>query len=151
MLKKVPAGLDQIIKTFGSLDDPKFEQKNIVSITLPYPIRYAGKVVKTTRCHRLAADHFMAAFEEINRNGLTQYANDYSGIYNRRPIRGRASHPSTHSWGIAVDLEAVDFPLDSKKRLPDGIVAAFQKYGFFYGGDFVSRKDPMHFQLATHY
>lgn len=42
------------------------------------------------RCHRLAVDHFVAAFEEIKRNGLTQYADDYSGIYNPRPIKGRS-------------------------------------------------------------
>jgi hypothetical protein len=151
MLENIPVGLDQIIKTFGSLDTPGFEQKYIVSITPPYPVRYDGQVVKTMRCHKLAADNFMSAFEEIKRNGLIQYANDYSGIYNRRPIKNRPSHPSTHSWGIAIDLEAADFPLGSKKRINQGVIDAFQKYGFFYGGDFVSRKDPMHFQLATHY
>lgn len=40
----------------------------------------------------------------------------------------------------------MDFPLGSKKRINQGVIDAFEKYGFFYGGDFVSRKDPMHFQ-----
>jgi len=37
MLLTVPNGLDELIATFGTLDDPDFEQKHIMSFELPYP------------------------------------------------------------------------------------------------------------------
>jgi len=65
-------------------------------------------------------------------------------------VRG-GSHPSTHSWGIAIDLEPDRYPLGCKERFPEEVVKVFRNHGFFYGGDFKDRKDPMHFQLVTGY
>jgi hypothetical protein len=151
MLKATPIGRDEIVKVFGSLDDPKFEARNIVSFALPYPLKYEGKPVTKTRCHRLLVDNFVYAFEEIHKAGLAGQFLEFNGIYARRPIRGQASHPSCHSWGIAIDMLASRYPLGSKKRMPESIVNIWRAAGFFYGGDFLSRKDPMHFQFATHY
>lgn len=151
MLDKIPAGLDQIIKVFGSLDDPHFEQNNIVLFDLPYPLTYDGQPVKRARAHRLAVDHFVAAFKAVQAAGLHEHFTEFNGIYNRRAIRGQSAHPSLHSWGAAIDMCASKIPLGSSRRLPQGVIDAFKAAGFFYGGDFVSRKDGMHFQLATHY
>ena len=76
---------------------------------------------------------------------------NYGGIYAARSIRGQSSHPSTHSWGIAIDLEPEKYPLGSTSRFPDTVVKIFQDAGFFYGGDFKARKDPMHFQFCKGY
>lgn len=151
MLDHTPSGLDEIIATFGKLDDQSFEAKNIVMFTLPYPLVYEGATVTRARCHKLVIDNFQKAFQAIKGVGLDGQAKNYGGIYARRGIRGFGAHPSTHSWGIAVDLEPERFPLGSLKRMPDGIIKAFADAGFFYGGDFKSRRDPMHFQFATHY
>lgn len=151
MLTHTPVGLDEIIKTFGRLDDPKFEIKNIVTFDLPYPLLYEGAKVTRARCHRLIVDNFKKAFQDIKAAGLQDKVKHFSGIYARRSIRGFGSHPSTHSWGIAIDLEAEKYPLGSKKRFPDNIVQIFHAAGFFYGGDFKARKDPMHFQFAEKY
>ena len=156
MLKKIPNGLDEICAVFGLLDDPDFESKNIVSFQLPYPMKYGEVPVTHSRCHRLAVDHFVAALQEVkglaDRNVIHQPdVQEYGGIYNQRSIRGMPSHASTHSWGIAIDLDPERFPLGSKSRLPQPIIDAFKKFGFTYGGDFISRKDPMHFQLCTGY
>ncbi|HEY6328670.1 MAG TPA: M15 family metallopeptidase, partial [Blastocatellia bacterium] len=151
MLTQIPSGLNEIIHTFGSIDDPKFEAENIVSFNFPYTLRYAGQPVTRSRCHKLAIDNFVTAFDLIKAAGLEDLVMEFNGIYNRRPIRGYESHPSTHSWGIAIDVDASHFKLGSVARLPDGIVNCFRKAGFFYGGDFKGRKDPMHFQLAVNY
>lgn len=159
MLTQIPVGLDEIIHTFGSLDDPNFESHNIVLFTLPYPLKYEGQIVTKARAHRLAVDNFVQGFRNVQAAGFADKFVEFNGIYARRSIRGQASHPSAHSWGIAIDMEAFDtkvgdaatHPLGSQRRLPEPIVAAMQAAGFFYGGDFKSRKDPMHFQLATHY
>lgn len=150
MITRIPSGLDEIIHTFGSLNDPNFEARNIIVFTLPYSLKYAGQIVTRSRSHRLAVDNFLQAFRNVQSAGLTNQFIEFNGIYARRAIRGQALHPSTHSWGIAIDMCASRYPLGSPKRMPDGIIKAFRDAGFFYGGDFKSRKDPMHFQLATH-
>lgn len=67
--------------------------------------------------------------------------------YANRPIRGR-NVASNHSWGLAIDINAQDFPLGSSKRLPQWIVDLFTDLHFEYGGDWSGRKDPMHFEFA---
>ena len=151
MLSNTPAGLDEIIATFGSLDMPDFESLHIETFTFPYPLFYQGSKATRGRCHHLLVENFQKALADILAAGLQDQVRNYGGIYNTRPIRGQASHPSTHSWGIAIDLEPESYPLGSTKRFPDPIVHIFQNAGFFYGGDFVSRKDPMHFQFCTGY
>lgn len=151
MIAITPRGLDEIILRFGSLDDPLFEAKNIVSFDLPYPLLYDGKQVHRSRCHRLAVENFVDALSRVKAAGLEDEARNYGGIYAKRAIRGQTSHPSTHSWGIAIDLEPAKYPLGSVKRFPERIVEIFHGAGFVYGGDFRSRLDPMHFQLADSY
>ena len=151
MLTQTPVGLDEIIHTFGSIDDPQFEAKSIILFDLPYALLFDGTQVKRARCHKLLVENFQKAFEDIKAAGLDGQVKNYSGIYARRSIRGFGSHPSTHSWGIAIDLEAEKFPLGSALRFPDEVIKIFQDAGFFYGGDFQSRKDPMHFQFCRGY
>jgi hypothetical protein len=151
MLTQIPHGRTQIEQVFGSLSDPQFEKKNLVYFDLPYPLKYDGATVARARCHRLAVEHFLAAFMSIHIAGLADQFVEFNGIYARRAMRGQASHPSTHSWGIAIDMCASQFPLGSSKRMPAAIVKCFTEAGFVYGGDFNGRRDPMHFQLATGY
>ena len=151
MLTHTPVGLDEIIDTFGSLDTPRFESRYVEPFTLPYPLFYEGVKVTRARCHHLITENFQQVFEAIKAAGLQDQVQNYSGIYNARAIRGQTAHPSTHSWGIAIDLEAAKYLLGSPRRFPQEIVKIFQDAGFFYGGDFRSRKDPMHFQLCKGY
>ena len=151
MLTQIPVGLDEIIHTFGGLDDSNFEANNVVAFNLPYPLLYQGSPVTHSRCHKLVVENFQKVFEDIKAAGLENEVKNYSGIYAPRAIRGAASHPSTHSWGIAIDLEADKYPLGSSRRFPDAVIGLFRNAGFFYGADFLSRKDPMHFQLCTKY
>lgn len=53
MLTQICIGLDELIFTYGSLDDPHFESKHIVSFDRPYTLRYEGKVVTHSRCHQV--------------------------------------------------------------------------------------------------
>lgn len=67
---------------------------------------------------------------------------------------------STHSWGIAVDLNADANPLQHLLNLTDPIrtdiptewVEEFERCGFTWGGKFRGlSKDPMHFQFCSGY
>jgi D-alanyl-D-alanine carboxypeptidase len=151
LLTGIPHGLDEIIHTFGDVSDPTFEAQHVVRFELPYSLYYGGQPVATTLAHHLAVPHFVKALSGIKAAGLEHLVKNFSGIYARRPIRGRAAHPSTHSWAIAIDLEAERYPLGSMAKFPDEVIRIWKDAGFFYGGDFKSRKDPMHFQLCTGY
>lgn len=150
MLVKTPSGYKEIVKVFGDCKDPKFEAKYIKLFPLPYPLFYDGNEIRRARCHHLLIDNFTAVFLEIAGLGLQSFVQNYAGIYNNRPVRG-GRKPSTHSWGIAIDLEPSKYPLGSANRFPKQIVDVFIKYGFFYGGYFSGRKDPMHFQFCKGY
>lgn len=150
MLDHIPCGLTEIRQVFGCPEDPDFKL-NLITFTLPYPLLYMGKPVPRATGHRLARDHFVAALEGVKAAGLADQVQNYGGIYAPRSMRGIANCPSTHTWGIAIDLEPECYPLGSDERFPDEIVEIFRKFGFFYGGDFTRRKDPMHFQLCTGY
>lgn len=150
MIAVTPHGVAAIVAAFGSLDRPDFEARYIATFSLPYPLLYDGRTVHRARCHRALIDNFVHAFERIASRGLQDHARNYSGIYARRNARGLQKF-STHSWGIAIDLEAEKFPLGSDKRQHLGVIESFAEAGFAYGGDFVGRKDPMHFQFCTGY
>ena len=57
---------------------------------------------------------------------------------------------STHAWGIAIDLNNhIAGWLDPDGVQPEGIVDAFKKRGFIWGGDWSEQYvDMMHFQAC---
>ena len=150
MLTHIPHGLAEIVATYGDASAPSFEQLCIVSFDLPYPLLYDGKPVHRSRCHKLLVENFQFAFERIKSAGLEAECKNYGGIFAKRAKRG-SSKASTHSWGIAIDLEPYKYPLGSKARMPDAVVGIWKEAGFGYGGDFAKRLDPMHFQCAVSY
>ncbi len=105
-----------------------------------------GRMVSVT-CHRLIAARLKAVFDEIKSRGLSQHIKTFDGCYNNRNKRG-GSTPSTHAWGIAVDLNASENPMGSS-QMTDGqrqLAEVFRKYGFYQ-----LPNDPMHFQYCTGY
>jgi len=90
------------------------------------------------------------AFREIE--GVGDFKLDYGPGdtddewgYASRPIRG-SRRPSNHSWGLAVDLNAQDWPMgQSRNNPPQWLVDIMATHGFSWGGKW-SRPDPMHFE-----
>lgn len=116
---------DQLLAKYGKPGDIH----NIVSITLPYPMRIAwdrGKTITKMPCHRLVADKFLAVFNELLAHyGLARIKelgiDLWGGCLNVRPKRGleakyahaiaegnlklAVTYLSNHSWGTALDLD----------------------------------------------
>lgn len=104
----------------------------------------------TFQVHRLIAPIVQFLSDETERRGYLlhrpgQTRDDWG--YANRPIRGKRT-PSNHSWGLAVDIDATQFPMGSSKRLPQWLVDLWKAHGFEYGGDWRTRKDPMHMEFA---
>lgn len=111
-------------------------------------------------CHHLIVEPLRRA---LARSAALGWAPSAIECWAPRLKRG-VDQVSIHCFGAAVDLDPDDNPLivgcgprdprrfDPKRRtIPDAVVDAFADEGWFWGGNFSSRFDPMHFQWATGY
>jgi hypothetical protein len=137
-VKDRPHGLSAINSTFGRAGT------NLV--TTKMAAGEGGKMVNVT-CNAKIADKMKAAFEEIKEKGLSDEIHSFDGCYNYRNKRG-GSTLSTHSWGIAFDINASGNPMGSSKQTAGQkqLAEVFAKYGFYQ-----LENDPMHFQYCTGY
>ncbi|MCL2324957.1 MAG: glucosaminidase domain-containing protein [Proteobacteria bacterium] len=132
---------------------------NLTTITFPYVMYYGSSEMRTMRVHKLVADRVvkifqdtMAAYtpEEIERLGLNRTA----GCFNERKV-ANSDVWSTHSWGIAIDIDAANNPMKSTGREPlaSPEAAKFWDIVESHGGRSIGRAkgyDWMHFQFATY-
>lgn len=158
-----PAGLQNIIDTFGNLlayvrndatVDPKWETQFMVRQALPFAIPLdwnTSQSVTAIRCHKLLAPLFAQVFEQIAARGLRGTVKTYGGCYVYRPKRNGAK-PSTHSWGIAFDLNVRTNQMGTAGDMDPRLVELIESFGFVWGGRWAGRgKDPIHFQYCSGY
>jgi hypothetical protein len=150
----------QITKKYGT---PNITGSGyLVKINLPYKMRLAWDTdtyVSTMMCHKLVADKFTSIFKDI----LAHYGYDkikelgidlFGGCFNYRKMRNGSAW-STHSWGIAIDLDPARNTLNETSRTarfarPEykPMIDIFYKHGFKNLG--VEKNfDFMHFQVAS--
>lgn len=104
----------------------------------------------TLSVHRKVAPIVKWLMDETERRGYIldfgpKDTNDDWG-YSNRPIAGTRT-PSNHSWGLAVDLDAQNYPQGQRRRRPPAwVIDLWSKYGFDNGADW-SYADPMHFEF----
>ena len=164
----VPHGIEDIYDTYGDPDkdgdwdlDPGWYRQNTAVFTLPYPLRLSwnfSRSVRRLRFHVLVGPAIVDALSEIaSKHSYEKLkANDWDILGGAYHFRKMVAYPalSTHSWGIAIDLNnhVAGWGKDPKTQ-PDFIVAAFRVRGFDWGGDWPPKytSDPMHFQAATGY
>ena len=128
----------------------------LTHVTPPFIIRYEGAPVHAVLIHKRCSDALAEVFANIwNHYGRDQSAIDnssisrYSGSYNYRNVRG-SINLSCHAFGAALDFDAEHNPLGATHSNMDPVViSAFKSVGAWWGGDFIHRKDNMHFQFAT--
>lgn len=67
--------------------------------------------------------------------------------WNVRKIAGSSTW-SNHSGGVAVDIDATQYPQGQRRRVPPAwLIALFGEWGWSWGGGW-SRADPMHFEFT---
>jgi hypothetical protein len=110
------------------------------------------------QAHRLALPHFIAAFDAIATAGLGDRLLSCGGTFVPRHIGHQPDRPlSSHSWGIAIDLNVAWNGYGNPPQ-PPGMVGSvyelvpyFAAEGFAWGGHFSGdSRDGMHFELAIH-
>lgn len=158
-----PLGLDEIKKTFGNIHNyiladgtlrSQFESKYLCRTRLPFTIPLSwdpSKVIRNLYCHKKLKDIFPAVFSAIDDAGLKSEIDTFGGCFNFRSVR-RGSKLSTHSWGIAIDLNPEQNGMGTAGNMSPGVVKIFKEFGFTWGGDWSgASKDPMHFQFCSGY
>jgi hypothetical protein len=156
----------QIGGVFGSFTTRDAKQRGAVVITSPdwesqnlVPLDHhvLGAVMRNpTPVHRIALRHFMAVFDSIEQAGLAHLILTCDGTFvprykNWNPVTGELS---SHSWGIAIDINARWNSVGCEPALPGEtgclrqLVPMFAANGFAWGGHFSRGMDGMHFELA---
>lgn len=150
---------------------PQWEAANIVYITPPFRMTYAGQPVKRIRVHRHCAaslgrvlDNLLAAAREHDPKTPQKILDHwgvsiFGGCVMYRLMRG-GSRLSIHSYGAAIDLDPVRNGLaDRTPRFAEfpAVLAAFRSEGWRWGGDWNGnglssdepRADGMHWQATA--
>jgi hypothetical protein len=125
---------------YGNPDARGFKKRNIVEIDF---------LARRLFVHEDAKRHFLR-LERLFEARAPEYAarvsvgtvDDWS--YLNREVRGGAAK-SNHSFGIAIDINALTNPLGSSGDVPEEVVRQWRLEGGAWGGDW-SRPDPMHFE-----
>ncbi len=158
-----PHGLEAVITEFGDIYaylrddgtlDPRWETDQLARAVLPFPVALSwdpAKEVRGAYCHRKLAPVFPAVFAAIERRGLRSQIRTYGGCFNFRAKRS-GNKLSTHSWGIAIDLNPETNGMGQAGDMPAAVVEVFESFGFTWGGRWAGKgKDPMHFQFCSGY
>jgi len=162
-LMPVPHGLNEIIATFGDIHeyvgtdgqlDPRWQADFLTRVNLPFPLRLAWDLSSTITlmtCHRRMTGVFASVFATVQQRGLQAAVASFGGCYAYRPQR-TGSKLSTHSWGIAIDLNPATNLQGSDGDMNLKLIEIFRGAGFEWGGDWKGKtRDPMHFQFCTGY
>lgn len=92
-------------------------------------------------------DKLFSAFTNLTSSGCYKEITNFDGCYNPRSVRGRNS-TSLHAWAAAWDLNAAKEKLAQQETHWSGqFIAIMKAAGIFWGGDWKSRLDSMHFAL----
>lgn len=158
-----PHGFQGVRDTFGDLLayiaddstlDPRWESERMVKAALPFPIPLSWDTTRNAtgiRCHRLIAPLVEEVFRQIAAQGLKSAVQTYGGCFAYRPKR-LGTKPSTHAWGIALDLNPNTNAMGTAGNMDPRLIELFEGYGFAWGGRWAGKnKDPMHFQYCSGY
>jgi hypothetical protein len=144
-----PAGIDgQLVirrgnyanvENMGDPQSPGWAEKNITTVKAPNGAEF--------QVNKQAAADFEGFLKDLDAAGYHGMVS--GGGFNVRAIRG-GTELSQHAFGNAIDLNPESNPMNDngvlKTDLPPNISQLAAKHNLQWGGDWSTRKDPMHFQ-----
>ena len=143
---EAPSGLTEIYKTFGCFLNVDWFSASMARFILPQKFKdIAGFNPRGFYVNALLIPMLEDVFQQIPEGAL----HSFDGCYNIRATR-KGSKYSTHSWGIALDLNAATNRMGQYPRMPKEVVKSFKDLGWVWGGDWKT-PDGMHFQFAKRY
>ncbi|MFP4310392.1 MAG: M15 family metallopeptidase [Nitriliruptoraceae bacterium] len=143
-----PARLKRVFGEFAISDAPGRWFQQDAAWQAAALERRSLPIVGEQTCHVLLFDPLTAALEELVERDLDHLLDpgDVGGCWGPRVQVVRA--PSTHAWGISIDLNVQTNGFGATPTLPAEVVEVFTRHGFAWGGDWVV-PDGMHFELVV--
>lgn len=130
-------------------------QKSIVGVNVPQLVGVRGAHREgKVYLHKAIAPQFLALWQVWEDEGLIHLVKSWAGMWVPRFIRGSSTVLSNHAFGTAFDINAPWNPLGAEPKHVGEVgsvrelVPAAWDHGFYWGGDFRSRPDGMHFEAA---
>lgn len=159
-----PNGFKAICEIFGNIDnyfeDGIFQEERwiadkMIIIHLPFSLPYSDNralMLSKLKVNKIISPVFEALFKDMLLHGYESLLTDCGGAYCYRNKRGNERSYSSHSWGIAVDLNVKENQMGTYGDMPVEIIRLFKDYGFIWGGEWpMPSTDPMHFQYCQGY
>lgn len=148
-----------LVEFYGDPRNGGWSDKNLTQISPPWRMYLSWDTAHTIP-HFAIHRKCLASLQEIF-NAIWIWAEQsqdvverhhlhlWGGAYNYRPIRG-SSRLSCHAFGAAIDIAPDTNGMNTHhlSNMPPEVVQMFKARGWYWGGDFHSRQDPMHFQAA---
>jgi hypothetical protein len=138
------AQLSQIFGDPGTATSHPIMAANLVTVN------FLGHSVSI---NKLAAPCLSAVADDIQQGGSTYKINDM-GCYRFDSDNGSSNIglSSYHTYGAACDINSSSNPFqvcpcNAGYNMPQDYVAAFHNHGFTWGGNWVTRRDYMHFEF----
>lgn len=134
-------------KHMGMLEVPAGWFPNWYVLDTKIPVRhiYINKDAHAPLLHALQSVHALKLGDQLR---------TFNGAFNIRAVRGGAAF-SMHSYGLAIDIAAkwnpmqwVKHPWQMRTSFTPEFVRCFTEQGWYWGGNWKSKKDPMHFSLG---
>ena len=116
------------IQPGGSLD-PRWQADSLASLELPFPLPFSWDLSKRVRrmtCHKRMVEIFASVFGEVQARGLQPEISSFGGCFAFRQQR-TAAKLSTHSWGIAIDLNPETNAQGSPGNMDVGLIEIFRR------------------------
>lgn len=161
-----PIPVNELSGIFGKFDDFRpGKQRGSIEITTPadwvasHIVEFDHEILRILGrrpqpVNRLVKPHLQAVFDEIVARGLDSRILSFDGAFISRYKNWDVTQElSSHTWGIAIDLNQRFNRSGSEPALPGAIgclrelVPIFNSRGYAWGGHFRLR-DGMHFELA---
>ncbi|MBN1990812.1 MAG: M15 family metallopeptidase [Bacteroidales bacterium] len=148
---KNPDGSVTILGNWQAINIIPIEIPQLKGVTNPYSSKpFGGRVY----FHRKAKEQLVGLFNELEKEGLHKLVLTWGGSFVPRLVRGSSTRLSNHSYGTAFDINMQWNGLGQQPALVGErgtvrqIVSIANRYGFFWGGHYNTRKDGMHFEIA---
>lgn len=130
--------------------------KNLQKVEIPQLAGVSGAPKNcTVLFHSKGAARFQQLWIEWEKDGLLHLVKSWSGAWAPRFIRGSKSYLSSHAFATAFDINAkwnslgVNPPPSGTVGSVRELVPKANELGFFWGGNFPTRPDGMHFELVV--
>lgn len=147
--------LQEAISKYGVIQNGKWADESKWMILCPIPPSISAVWINSAShtqtvhiyINKDVSQPLLTALQNIESRGLLSQLHTFDGCFMIRDVRAMPGHPSCHSYGLAVDLNASQNTLGATPTLTPEFVKCFTDEGWSWGGNF-KRQDGMHFSKA---